>query len=47
MIYQIPKGYPFIGVPLAAAFACIQLVLVAAHDFYSKDGVTAAGRAEV
>jgi TRAP-type C4-dicarboxylate transport system permease small subunit len=47
MIYQIPKGYPFIGVPLAAAFACIQLVLVAAHDFYSKDGVTAAGRAGV
>jgi TRAP-type C4-dicarboxylate transport system permease small subunit len=33
MIYAIPKGYPFIGVPLAAGLACIQLVLVALHDW--------------
>ena len=47
MISMIPKGYPFIGVPLAAAFACIQLALVAVHDFFSSDGVTAAERVEI
>ena len=47
MINGIPKGYPFIGIPLAAAAACIQLGLVAVHDFFSTDGVTAAERAEV
>ncbi|MFK8083790.1 MAG: TRAP transporter small permease [Granulosicoccus sp.] len=33
MIYGMPKGYPFIGVPLAAAAACIQLILVSVRDF--------------
>lgn len=33
MIYAIPKGYPNIGVPLAAAMACVQLALVAVRDF--------------
>lgn len=33
MIYAIPKGYPNIGVPFAAAMACIQLALVAVRDF--------------
>lgn len=33
MIFGVPKGYPYIGVPLAAALACIQLVLVAIRDF--------------
>ena len=47
MIAEIPKAYPFIGVPLAAAMACAQLLLVAVHDFFSTDGVTAAERAEV
>ncbi len=47
MINEIPKAYPFMGVPLAAALACIQLLLVAVHDFFAKDGVTAAERAEV
>ncbi|MGI9387166.1 MAG: TRAP transporter small permease [Methyloligellaceae bacterium] len=47
MINAIPKAYPFIGVPLAAAFACVQLVLVAIHDFFSEDGISAAERAEV
>jgi TRAP-type C4-dicarboxylate transport system permease small subunit len=47
MINEIPKAYPFIGVPLAAFFACVQLLLVAVHDFFSSDGVTAAERAEV
>jgi TRAP-type transport system small permease protein len=46
MINAIPKAYPFMGVPLAAGLACVQLVLVAIHDFYSEDGVTAASRVE-
>lgn len=33
MIYGMPKGYPFMGVPLAAAVACVQLILVAVRDF--------------
>ena len=47
MIEGIPKAYPFIGVPLAAFMACVQLLLVAVHDFMSSDGVTAAERVEV
>ncbi|MGD1879416.1 MAG: TRAP transporter small permease [Kiloniellaceae bacterium] len=47
MIGTIPKAYPFIGVPLAAGLACIQLVLVAIHDFFSSDGITAAERVEI
>ncbi len=46
MINAIPKAYPFMGVPLAAGLACIQLALVAVHDFLSPDGVTAAERVE-
>lgn len=46
MIEEIPKAYPFMGVPLAAAAACIQLALVAVHDFFSDDGVTAADRVD-
>ena len=47
MINEIPKAYPFLGVPMAATLACIQLALVAVHDFFAKDGVTAAERVEV
>lgn len=47
MIDGIPKAYPFMCVPLAAALACIQLLLVAVHDFFSSDGVTAAERLEI
>ncbi|MBE9476343.1 MAG: TRAP transporter small permease [Proteobacteria bacterium] len=34
MIYAIPKGYPFSGVPLAAFIACIQLLLIGIHDYF-------------
>jgi TRAP-type C4-dicarboxylate transport system permease small subunit len=47
MISEIPKAYPFMGVPLAAGFACLQLFLVAIHDFYAHDGVTATDRVEL
>ncbi|PLX39684.1 MAG: C4-dicarboxylate ABC transporter permease [Hyphomicrobiales bacterium] len=47
MIYDIPKGYPFLVVPIAALLCCIQLALVAAHDFFSADGVTAADRVDI
>jgi TRAP-type C4-dicarboxylate transport system permease small subunit len=33
MIYAIPKGYAFAGVPLAAFFACLQLALMGVHDW--------------
>ena len=36
MIYEIPKAYPFMGVPLAAGVACIQLLLVGIHDFFAE-----------
>lgn len=45
MIYEIPKGYPFIGVPLAAAMACIQLLLTGVHDFFTETPPAAAGAA--
>lgn len=32
MIYQIPKGWFFAGVPIAAGLACLQLALLALHD---------------
>jgi len=47
MIDGIPKAWPFLGVPLAAALACVQLALVAVHDLFSSDGVTAAERAGI
>ncbi len=47
MIYEIPKAYPFIGVPLAAGLACIQLLLVAVHDFFAQDVITATDRAGI
>ena len=43
MIYGIPKGYPFMGVPLAAAMACIQLALIGVHDFFAKEAPTSTG----
>jgi TRAP-type transport system small permease protein len=33
MIYDMPKGYPNLVIPVSAAMACIQLVLVAVRDF--------------
>lgn len=46
MINGIPKGYPFIGVPLAAAVACIQLALVAVRDFIHFTDKIAPGQSE-
>ena len=45
MIYDIPKGYPFMGVPLAAGLACIQLVLTGVHDFFAEKVPETAGAA--
>ncbi|MCA0044874.1 TRAP transporter small permease [Celeribacter sp. ASW11-22] len=36
MIYAMPKGYPFMGVPLAALMACLQLSLTAVHDLFAE-----------
>lgn len=48
LIYAMPKAYPFMGVPLAAALACIQLVLLGVHDLFAErppehSGATIAG----
>lgn len=43
MIYSLPKGYPFMGVPLAALMACIQLALIAIHDVFSERAPEATG----
>jgi len=47
MIYSIPKGYPFMGVPLAAGLASIQLVLTAVHDFFAETAPEHSGAAMV
>lgn len=36
MIYDVPKAYPFMAVPLAAGVACIQLFLTGIHDFFAE-----------
>ncbi len=43
MIYAIPKGYPFIGVPLAAGLASLQLVLIGVHDYFAERVPVATG----
>ena len=43
MIYSIPKGYAFAGVPLAAALACIQLALMGIHDFMADKAPESTG----
>ncbi|WP_325166301.1 TRAP transporter small permease [Thermohalobaculum xanthum] len=43
MIYAIPKGYAFAGVPLAAFVACVQLALMGVHDFFAERAPEAAG----
>lgn len=43
MIYDIPKGYPFMIVPLASAIACIQLALTGFHDAMTARSTPSAG----
>lgn len=43
MIYAIPKGYPFMGVPLAAAMACVQLALIGVYDFFAEKAPESTG----
>ena len=45
MIYEIPKAYPFMAVPLAAAVACVQLLLMGVHDFFAERPPEEAGSA--
>lgn len=45
MIYEIPKAYPFAGVPLAAAIACIQLVLNGIADAFGDQAPQHSGSA--
>ena len=43
MIYAIPKGYPFMGVPLAAGLASLQLILIGVHDYFAERAPEATG----
>lgn len=45
MIYAIPKGYPFAGVPLAAFLAAVQLTLMAIVDWHDSKPPKNAGPA--
>lgn len=45
MIYDIPKGYPFMIVPLASAICCVQLVLTGLHDAFSAQAPQTGGAA--
>lgn len=47
MIDGIPKAWPFMGVPIAAAFCCVQLLLVGIHDFFATNIHIAHQRAEI
>ena len=43
MIYAIPKGWAFMGVPLAAFMACVQLLLIGIHDFFADEPPASTG----
>lgn len=45
MVFDMPKAYPFAGVPLAAGLACLQLILTAIHDLFSKTAPLTTGDA--
>jgi TRAP-type C4-dicarboxylate transport system permease small subunit len=47
MIYAMPKGYAFAGVPLAAFVACIQLALIGVHDYFAERAPERTGAALV
>ena len=47
MIYAIPKGYPYAGIPLAAFFACLQIALTAVQDWTAPRPPQATGAATV
>ncbi len=36
MIYDVPRAYPYMVVPVAAGIACVQLVLVAVADLFGE-----------
>lgn len=44
MIYAMPKGYAFAGVPLAAFVACIQMALVGIHDYFAERAPRSTGQ---
>ena len=45
MIFDVPKGYFFIIVPLAAALSCIQLILTGLYDASSDQAPPSSGAA--
>lgn len=45
MIFGMPRGYPYIIIPVASGLACLQFVMVAVYDFFAPDPHPAAERA--
>lgn len=45
MIFGMPRGYPYLIIPIASGIACVQLVLAAARDLLHRDAKPAAGMA--
>ncbi|MBB3231461.1 TRAP transporter small permease subunit [Halomonas stenophila] len=45
MIFGMPRGYPYIIIPVASGLACLQFVMVAIYDFFAPDPHPAAERA--
>lgn len=44
MIYAMPKGYAFAGVPLAAFVACVQMALMGVHDYFAERAPRSTGQ---
>ncbi|WP_219999875.1 TRAP transporter small permease [Halomonas sp. LBP4] len=45
MIFGMPRGYPYLIIPVASGLACLQFALVAVYDFFAPDPHPAAERA--
>ncbi len=45
MIFGMPRGYPYIIIPVASGLACLQFILVAIFDLFGPDPHPAAERA--
>lgn len=45
MIFGMPRGYPYLIIPVASGLACLQFAFVAVYDFFAPDAHPAADRA--
>lgn len=45
MIFGVPRGYPYLIIPISSGMACLQLVVSAFRDILEKDPTPATSRA--